>query len=70
MSNSVLEITDQSYLIKLDKQEFDISFIQSLLKRIQSEKAFFQKIWNEDEQDIITKGKLSDDRDYDSLRDK
>lgn len=70
MNNSVLEITDQSYLIKLDKQDFDISFIQSLLNKIQSEKAFFQKMWNEEEHDVITKGKLYDDRDFDSLSDK
>lgn len=43
MRNSVLEITDQEYLIKLDKTEFDLSFIQSLLKRIQTEKTFFLK---------------------------
>jgi hypothetical protein len=60
MRNSVLEINDQEYLIKLDKNEFDLSFIQSLLKSIQSEKTFFSRIW-EDDEDIISKRSIQDD---------
>lgn len=37
MKNSSLEITEQEYLIKLNRNDFDISFINRLLKRIQSE---------------------------------
>ncbi len=69
MNTSVLEITDQEYLIKLDKQEFDLSFINSLLKRIQSEKTFF-KMFLEDEEDIIFKGRDFEERDVDHLSEK
>lgn len=69
MRNSVLEITDQEYHIKLDKSEFDLSFIHSLLKRIQTEKTFFTRIW-EDEEDIISKRSLQDDAGKDHLSEK
>lgn len=68
MKNSVLEITDQEYLIKLDKNEFDLSFIHSLLKRIQSEKTFFSRIW--DDEDIISRRSLQDDAGEDHLSEK
>lgn len=48
---SSIEITDQEYLIKLPKDEFDLKFIASLLKRIQSEKLFFNR---NDEEDILS----------------
>ena len=69
MRNSVLEITDQEYLIKLDKSEFDLGFIQSLLKRIQTEKTFFSRIWDDNE-DIISKRSLQDDARMDYLSEK
>ena len=69
MRNSVLEINDQEYLIKLDKSEFDLSFVQSLLKRIQNEKTFFSRIW-EDDEDIISRRSLQDDADDDHLSEK
>lgn len=51
--NTSIEITDQEYLIKLPKNEFDLKFISSLLKRIQSEQFFFHRT---DEEDIISRG--------------
>jgi len=69
MNTSVLEITDQEYLIKLDRQEFDLSFIHSLLKRIQSEKTFFKRFL-EDEEDIISKSRDGEERDVDHLSEK
>ena len=69
MRNSVLEITDQEYLIKLDKSEFDLGFIQSLLKRIQTEKTFFSRIWDDNE-DIISRRSLQDDVSMDYLSEK
>ena len=69
MNTSVLEITDQQYLIKLDKQEFDLSFINTLLKRIQSEKTFFKRFM-EDEEDIISKSRNFEERDLDHLSEK
>ncbi len=69
MRNSVIEITDREYHIKLDKSEFDLSFIHSLLKRIQTEQTFFKRIW-EDEEDIISKRSVEDDLGMDHLSEK
>jgi hypothetical protein len=49
MKNSSLEITEQEYLIKLNKEDFDLSFIHQLLKRIQSEQYFFNSKRNYEE---------------------
>ena len=35
MTNSILEITENEYLIKLNKSNFDLSFIRSLLKMVE-----------------------------------
>lgn len=69
MNRTFLEITDQEYLIKLDKQEFNSSFIQSLLKRIQSEKTFLGSIFN-DEEDLISRRLAFEERDVDHLSEK
>ncbi|TAF45905.1 MAG: hypothetical protein EAZ51_05300 [Sphingobacteriales bacterium] len=69
MIASALEITDQAYLIKLNKSDFDLSFIQTLLKRIQNEKTFFSPIWDS-EDDILSKPNYADDADIDYLSDK
>jgi len=35
MTNSILEITENEYLIKLNRSTFDLSFIRSLLKLVE-----------------------------------
>jgi hypothetical protein len=35
MSNSILEITENEYLIKLNRSNFNLSFIRSLLKMVE-----------------------------------
>lgn len=35
MTNSILEITESEYLIKLNRTKFDLSFIRSLLKLVE-----------------------------------
>ena len=69
MQNSVLEITEQEYLIKLSKSDFDLSFIYSLLKRIQSEETFFKRIF-EDDEDIIARRRNAEIDDLDHLSEK
>jgi len=69
MQNSVLEITEQEYLIKLSKSDFDLSFIRSLLKRIQSEETFFKRIF-EDDEDIIARRRYAENDDLDHLSEK
>lgn len=69
MQNSVLEITEQEYLIKLSKSDFDLSFIHSLLKRIQCEETFFMRI-SDDDEDIISRRIYTENDDLDNLREK
>lgn len=38
MTNSILEITENEYLIKLNRSNFDLSFIRSLLKIVEVSK--------------------------------
>lgn len=38
MTNSILEITENEYLIKLNRSNFDLSFIRSLLKMVEISK--------------------------------
>ena len=35
MTNSILEITESEYLIKLNRSNFNLSFIRSLLKLVE-----------------------------------
>ncbi|HEY0246477.1 MAG TPA: hypothetical protein VGC01_12995 [Mucilaginibacter sp.] len=35
MTSSILEITENEYLIKLNRQSFNLSFIRSLLKMVE-----------------------------------
>ena len=35
MTNSILEITEKEYLIKLNRSNFNLSFIRSLLKIVE-----------------------------------
>ena len=35
MTNSILEITENEYLIKLNRETFNLSFIRSLLKMVE-----------------------------------
>ncbi len=71
MKTSSLEITEQEYLIKLPKEDFNLSFIHQLLKRIQAEQFFFS-IKALDEPDDLIARNISSDRDlrFDNLRDK
>lgn len=71
MKNSSLEITEQEYLIKLRKDDFDLSFIHQLLKRIQAEQFFFSGKSHEDTEDIISRNLRTDNTvRFDSLNDK
>lgn len=52
MKLSSIEITENEYLIKLSKENFDLAFINQLLKRIQSE-TLFSSFKNSDNDDLI-----------------
>lgn len=70
MNLSSIEITEKEYLIKLNKQDFDLSLINTLIKRIQAE-TFFKSMLQEDEEDIISR-RANDQRNnlFDHLDDK
>jgi hypothetical protein len=69
MNNSSLEITENEYCIKLNKDAFDLSLIRQLIKRIQSEQLFFNRKHQMDD-DIISRGGLDDNENFDSLTEK
>ncbi len=59
MKNSSIEITEQEYLIKLSKDDFDLSFINQLLKRIQAQQ-FFTFRTEDYEEDIVSRTSSND----------
>lgn len=71
MNLSSIEITENEYLIKLNKRDFDLSLISTLLKRIQAETIFYSRPSEEEEEDIISK-RVNSQRisRFDSLEDK
>lgn len=72
MKNSSLEITEQEYLIKLNKNDFDLSSIYRLLKRIQSEYYLSgsKNIYEADQTNDIRSNDDHLTNRFDSLRDK
>ena len=70
MNNSSLEITENEYCIKLNKDAFDLSLIRQLIKRIQTEQLFFSKSRQYLDDDIISRGGLNDNENFDNLMDK
>ncbi|WP_442591018.1 hypothetical protein ACSBL2_07280 [Pedobacter sp. AW31-3R] len=69
MTNSILEITDNEYCIKLSKDAFDLSLIRQLIKRIQTEQLFFSRNKDVFEDDIISR-KADRNENFDLLTDK
>ncbi|WP_207427387.1 hypothetical protein [Pedobacter sp. SYSU D00535] len=71
MKLSSIEITENEYLIKLNKEDFDLSFINNLLKRIQAEGLFASFRTAADDEDIITRRREAERSEYfDHLDDK
>ncbi|SDL61170.1 hypothetical protein SAMN04487898_12186 [Pedobacter sp. ok626] len=71
MNSSILEITDNEYCIKLNKEAFDLTLIRQLITRIQSEQLFFSKSKNDMEDDIISRGSYYEENDnFDRLSEK
>lgn len=55
MTNSILEITENEYLIKLNRRNFDLSFIRSLLKLVEVAKPA-----DEEEEDTLIRSRNID----------
>ncbi len=69
MDTSSIEITEQEYLIKLRKEEFDLSFIYKLVRRIQYERSFPHALLPEEEDRRSSYSEDLGDR-FDHLSDK
>jgi len=71
MKNSSIEISDQEYLIKLSKDDFDLTFIKNLLSRIKEEQYFSAINSSYDLEDLkFAQLNYESSSRFDSLRDK
>ena len=70
MNSSSLEITENEYCIKLNKDTFDLSLVRQLIKRIQAEELFFSRKKNNYEDDILSRSSSEFEANFDSLDDK
>ncbi|MHA4894906.1 hypothetical protein ACXZ1K_09150 [Pedobacter sp. PWIIR3] len=71
MNTSSLEITENEYCIKLNKDSFDLTLIRQLIKRIQSEQLFFSKRSQYMDEDLISRASdYESDENFDRLSEK
>ncbi|RZK53568.1 MAG: hypothetical protein EOO87_12580 [Pedobacter sp.] len=70
MNSSSLEITENQYCIKLNKDTFDLTLVRQLIKRIQAEELFFSKKQNDFEEDILSRTSAEYEENFDRLDDK
>ena len=71
MNTSSLEITENEYCIKLNKESFDLTLIRQLITRIQSEQKFFSKKREYMDDDIISRSSDYDQNEnFDRLSEK
>lgn len=68
--NSSIEITENEYCIKLNKDTFDLSLIRQLIKRIQAEELFFSKKKYEDDDLMSRRDNTTFEDNFDHLYDK
>ena len=64
MTNSILEITENEYLIKLNRRNFDLSFIRSLLKMVEISKPSEENTFNVIDRHISANQNHSSEPDY------
>jgi len=71
MNHSSLEITENEYCIKLNKDTFDLTLIRQLITRIQSGQLFFSRKKDHMEDDIISRSTdYERDENFDRLSEK
>jgi hypothetical protein len=71
MKNSSIEISDHEYLIKLNKDDFDLTFIKNLLRRIKDEQYFSAINCSNEIEDLkFSQLNYESSSRFDSLRDK
>ncbi|RZL69434.1 MAG: hypothetical protein EOO93_01605 [Pedobacter sp.] len=70
MISSSLEITENQYCIKLSKDDFDLSLVRQLIKRIQAEQLFFTRKNENYDDDIRSRNTSEYDENFDRLEEK
>ena len=70
MTNSILEITENQYCIRLSKDTFDLSLVRQLIKRIEAEEFFFSRKNEFYEDDMISRNSSVYDEIFDRLDEK
>lgn len=70
MISSSLEITENQYCIKLSKDDFDLSLVRQLIKRIQAEQLFFSRKNDSYDDDIRSRTSSEYDENFDRLEEK
>lgn len=64
MTNSILEITEKEYLIKLNRSSFNLSFIRSLLKMVEVAEPSEEKAFTNIDRHIAANQNHSSEPDY------
>jgi hypothetical protein len=68
---STLEINETEYCIKLSREEFNLTLIRQLIKRIQTEQLFFNRKNEQFDEDIVSKiAGFDSDENFDRLSEK
>jgi hypothetical protein len=70
MNTSSLEITENEYCIKLNKETFDLSLVRQLIKRIQAEELFFSRKPVDNDDDMMSRSSSEYEENFDHLDDK
>ncbi|MDB4925226.1 hypothetical protein [Mucilaginibacter sp.] len=70
MTNSILEITDSEYLIKLNRSSFNLSFIRSLLKMVEVADPYEENTGTPDRNISYNQNHLSEPDYFSSIEDK
>lgn len=70
MISSSLEITENQYCIKLSKDDFDLSLVRQLIKRIQAEQLFFTRKNDSYDDDLRSRTSSEYDENFDRLEEK
>lgn len=70
MNSSSLEITENEYCIKLNKNVFNLTLVRQLIKRIQAEELFFNRKDENCEEEFNRSTSAAYEENFDRLCDK
>lgn len=70
MNSSSLEITENEYCIKLNKEVFNLALVRQLIKRIQAEELFFNRKNENCDEELSYRTSAAYEENFDCLEDK